>query len=480
MPGINPNGITVAKDGWFLWQFQQTGKCPCGEPTLNTFSHFPTLCWLSPRSLSLNSFRCEQVNFFSLKNFFSWSSLLWFQHRSSTATAVIELLLWHGFDSWPGTSICCGYSLKKNFFFSWFVGSGEPDYLQNEGDFMRSWKANSSVLSYSLLIGVRALQLRIQWTAEWGVSTNSDRSCILIFQPGCTVFFFLVCVCVCVSVCLCVCVCVCLELYPWHMEVPRLGVESELQLRPLSQPQQCQIQATSSTYTMAHENTGSLTHWVRPGIKPVSSRVLVRFITTEPQQELFISHYLRLLLKSSLLCLNTFIGSHHKRLKNTLHKPWSGGYSLSTSFLFQFYRLCWVLWIHQTHSSPRAFARGPSTLPGILFFLLLMDGLPKPGSQLFSILPPFQRWPSPITKSKSFLYRNQFLVFVVVVVQDKESMRVSGLPLHQSWGRTEKCQWPAPGLFFCWEHRDAHGNIIPQAACYQVRQSIHRPWFSWE
>ena len=34
------------------------------------------------------------------------------------------------------------------------------------------------------------------------------------------------------SVCVCVCVCVCVFLGPhlWHMEVPRLGVKSELQL----------------------------------------------------------------------------------------------------------------------------------------------------------------------------------------------------------------------------------------------------------
>ena len=43
------------------------------------------------------------------------------------------------------------------------------------------------------------------------------------------------------------------------------------------------------TYTTAHGNTRSLTHWVRPGIEPVSSRILVRFIncwatTTTPEQ----------------------------------------------------------------------------------------------------------------------------------------------------------------------------------------------------
>ena len=34
---------------------------------------------------------------------------------------------------------------------------------------------------------------------------------------------------------------VCLGPHLWHMEVPRVGVESELHLRPTPQPQQCQI-----------------------------------------------------------------------------------------------------------------------------------------------------------------------------------------------------------------------------------------------
>ena len=39
-------------------------------------------------------------------------------------------------------------------------------------------------------------------------------------------------------------------------------------------------------YTTAYNNTRSLTHWVSPGIEPVSSWILVGFITTEPWQEL--------------------------------------------------------------------------------------------------------------------------------------------------------------------------------------------------
>ena len=46
------------------------------------------------------------------------------------------------------------------------------------------------------------------------------------------------------------------------------------------------IRVASSTYTTAHGNTGSLTHRARPGIKPASSWMLVRFVSAEPRQEL--------------------------------------------------------------------------------------------------------------------------------------------------------------------------------------------------
>ena len=55
------------------------------------------------------------------------------------------------------------------------------------------------------------------------------------------------------------------------VEVPRLWVESELQLL---------------AYTTAHSNVGSPTQWVRPGIKHASSWILIGFISTEPKWEL--------------------------------------------------------------------------------------------------------------------------------------------------------------------------------------------------
>ena len=40
------------------------------------------------------------------------------------------------------------------------------------------------------------------------------------------------------------------------------------------------------SYSTAHSNTGSLTHWVRPEIKPEASWFLVRFVSTVPWWEL--------------------------------------------------------------------------------------------------------------------------------------------------------------------------------------------------
>ena len=42
----------------------------------------------------------------------------------------------------------------------------------------------------------------------------------------------------------------------------------------------------STTYTTAHGNTGSLTHWARPGIEPATLWLLVGFISAEQLQEL--------------------------------------------------------------------------------------------------------------------------------------------------------------------------------------------------
>ena len=59
----------------------------------------------------------------------------------------------------------------------------------------------------------------------------------------------------------------------------------------------------SVTYTTAHSKAGSLTHWSRPGTEPTSSRILVRFITSEPRWEFRVdSSFLEMILKPNI-CL---------------------------------------------------------------------------------------------------------------------------------------------------------------------------------
>ena len=70
--------------------------------------------------------------------------------------------------------------------------------------------------------------------------------------------------------------------YPQQREVSWLGV----QLEPTPEPQQHGIRTASANYTRAHGNAGFLTPCARPGMVPMSSRILVRFITAEPQREL--------------------------------------------------------------------------------------------------------------------------------------------------------------------------------------------------
>ena len=66
-----------------------------------------------------------------------------------------------------------------------------------------------------------------------------------------------------------------------QLEVFRLGVELEL---VTTHP--WQIWAAFVTYVATSGNAGSLTHWMRPGIKPASSQTISGSYPTEPQREL--------------------------------------------------------------------------------------------------------------------------------------------------------------------------------------------------
>ena len=81
-----------------------------------------------------------------------------------------------------------------------------------------------------------------------------------------------------------------LGLHVWHMEVPRLKVELELQLSA------CAIATAtpdpSCVYDLYHSSGQHQTHWAWPGIEPVSSWIIVWFVTAEPQQELPVSVFI--------------------------------------------------------------------------------------------------------------------------------------------------------------------------------------------
>ena len=67
---------------------------------------------------------------------------------------------------------------------------------------------------------------------------------------------------------------------------PDQGSNPSYSCWPTPQPQQCVIQAKFATYNTAPRNAGSLTHRERPGIKPASSWILARFVSTAPQRVL--------------------------------------------------------------------------------------------------------------------------------------------------------------------------------------------------
>ena len=73
------------------------------------------------------------------------------------------------------------------------------------------------------------------------------------------------------------------------MNVPKLGVKSELQLPAYA--------TATATYITTHSNAGSLTHWMRPGVESVSSQILVGFVNRwatkgTPYIIVFESHHL--------------------------------------------------------------------------------------------------------------------------------------------------------------------------------------------
>ena len=66
--------------------------------------------------------------------------------------------------------------------------------------------------------------------------------------------------------------------HPWHMEVPRLGVQLELQLLAYTTATEMWDLSLIFDLHQSSRQRRSLTHWARPGIQPASSWILFGFI----------------------------------------------------------------------------------------------------------------------------------------------------------------------------------------------------------
>ena len=112
----------------------------------------------------------------------------------------------------------------------------------------------------------------------------------------------------------------------WHMEIPRLGVESELQLPAYTIAPATPDPATSVTCTAACSNTGSLTHSARPGIE--STFLWTQGLVLNP-----LSHnrnYPIFYIPFKVACCSTYVVPWHFTLKG--HKaPYGTGNNLSPS-----------------------------------------------------------------------------------------------------------------------------------------------------
>ena len=106
---------------------------------------------------------------------------------------------------------------------------------------------------------------------------------------------------------------------------PSWGCKQSRSCQPTTQPQQHMVQAASVTYIIAHSNAGPLTHWASPGIKPMSSWILIGFINHWAMVGTSITNSLAPFLKLSIFSL---------LISNALCHIWSLFTCGSVSILF--------------------------------------------------------------------------------------------------------------------------------------------------
>ena len=87
------------------------------------------------------------------------------------------------------------------------------------------------------------------------------------------------------------------------------------------------------TYTTARGSTGSLTHWVRPGIEPTCSWMLVRFVSAEPRRECWVFFF----KKFYLICIRVQL----------VYSVVSLLYSIVTqSYMYMYMYICMYIYAH--------------------------------------------------------------------------------------------------------------------------------------
>ena len=159
----------------------------------------------------------------------------------------------------------------------------------------------------------------------------------------------------------------------------------------------------SATYTTAHVNPGSLTHWVRPGNEPESSWMLLGFISTVPQQELPIKPFVfvGLQFSSNVEKIQLFFSS------KSFSVPPSFLITLMQSILTSSNR-----WLMLIYFFPAFFLSVPNMDFFFFFFLAALVGckVPRPGIELAP-----QQWPEPSDNARSLPHwaSRELLIWII-------------------------------------------------------------------
>ena len=121
----------------------------------------------------------------------------------------------------------------------------------------------------------------------------------------------------------CLFVFVYLRPHPWHMEFPRIGVESELPANTTAQVTQDLSYICDLHYSLWQHQI--LNYWARLGIEPTFSWILVRFLTAAPYEhshKLYLSYGKRIPPElagwSQGVCRSALLSIRSKKIINVL------------------------------------------------------------------------------------------------------------------------------------------------------------------